>query len=149
MYEYDKTYTFQVSATFQDLPQELVNEMFQDGRVASKFLENQLPFWFSSLDFVDAKGYDHVDVLTRRKLDAKCFTKGGMGFAPSGMYGKGRKVNLEEAHAHADTIDYIACDVVEFPTVRVRFVRGSEIIKQYPNKGCRVPLADREKFFAD
>ena len=149
MYEYNKTYTFEVTATFQDLPQELVNTMFQDGRVASKFLENQLPFWFSSLDFVDAKGYDHVDMETNRKLDAKCFTKGGMGFAPSSMYGAGRKVVKEEAHAHADTIDYIACDVVEFPTVRVRFVKGSDLIKQYTNTGCRVPFKDRDHFFAN
>lgn len=147
--EYNKTYTFTVDASFGSLPKEVINQMFQDGRVASKFLENQLPFWFEALDYKDAKGYDHIDTETERKLDAKCFTKGGMQFAPSGMYGKGRKVNIEEAHEHANTIDYIACDVVEFPTVRVRFVKGTTLIDQYPNKGCKVPLKDREKFFAD
>tara|TARA_Y100000287_G_C14213211_1_gene352037 strand:+ start:88 stop:537 length:450 start_codon:yes stop_codon:yes gene_type:complete len=149
MYEYNKTYDFTVNASFGDLPQDLINTMFQDGRVASKFLENHLPYWFTDLEFVDAKGYDHVNRNTGRKLDAKCFTKGGLGYAPSAMVGAGRKIDLHEAHSHADTIDYIACDVVEFPKVRIRFVKGSDLVKNYPNKGCKVPFKDRDNFFAN
>ena len=148
-YEYDKTYEFTVSASFGDLPVEVINTMFQDGRVASKFLENHLPYWFGDLKFVDAKGHDHVNIHTGRQLDAKCFTASGLGFAPSSMVGAGRKINLQEAHAHAHTIDYIACDVVEFPLVKVRFVKGSDMVKNYPNKSCRVPKGHREKFFAN
>jgi hypothetical protein len=148
-YKYNKTYEFEVEATFGNLPRETINDMFKDGRVASKFLEHHLPIWFPELDFVDAKGYDHVNIKTGRKLDAKCFTKGGLTFAPSVMCGAGRKIVVEEVHDHAETIDYIACDIVEFPLVRIRFVKGSELVKDYPGKYCKVPFNDRGKFFAN
>ena len=146
-YEYNKTYEFYVDANFGNLPVETVNQLFQDGRVASHFLERQLEVWFPKLKFVNGKGYDHIDIDTGRKLDQKSFTKGGMGFAPSAMLGAGRKIDLDEAHSHANTIDYIACDVVNFPHVRVRFVRGNELIEQYPAKACKVPFSARESFF--
>ena len=145
--EYNKNHTFKINASFGDLPQDLINTMYQDGRVASKFLENILPYWFTDLEFVDKKGYDHVNKVTGRKLDAKCFTKGGLGFAPSSMLGAGRKINIEEAHAHANTIDYIVCDVIEFPKVVVRFVKGSDLVNDYPK--CRVTYKKREQFFAN
>tara|TARA_B100000925_G_scaffold85656_1_gene61356 strand:+ start:1605 stop:2057 length:453 start_codon:yes stop_codon:yes gene_type:complete len=148
-YSYNKTYTFEVNASFGDLPKETIDVMFRDGRVASKFLEHHLPVWFPELDFVDAKGYDHVNIQTGRKLDAKCFTKGGLTFAPSVMLGAGRRIIEQEVHDHAETIDYIACDVVEFPKVRIRFVTGTDLVKNYPGKYCKVPFSQREKFFTD
>jgi hypothetical protein len=147
-YEYNKTYEFNIEAGFGTLPKETVNAVFQDGRVASHFLERQLEVWFPKLTFVNAKGYDHVDADSGRQLDQKSFTKSGMGFAPSAMLGAGRKINLDEAHDHANTIDYIACDVVDFPRVRVRFVRGDKLIQEYPAKACRVPFSARESFFS-
>ena len=142
---YNKTFTFEVNASFGDLPKSVINEMFKDGRVASKFLENHLPVWFDDLDFVDAHGYDHVRKSNGRKLDAKCFTKGGLTYAPSNMLGGGRKIVNEVAHEHAHEIDYIACDIVDFPTVRIRFVKGSDLVEQYPN--CKIPKSKRNEFF--
>jgi hypothetical protein len=144
-YEYNKTYEYTVSAAFGDLTQDEVNTLFQDGRVASKFLELHLTKWFPELEFVDAKGYDHVNKLDKRKLDAKCFTKGGLGYAPSNMLGAGRKINEDVAHEHANEIDYIATDIVNFPTVLVRFVKGSDLVAKYPK--CKVPFNDRSNFF--
>ena len=145
--EYNKTYHFTVSAAFGDIPQEKVNELFQDGRRASHFLEIQLEYWFPELTFVNAKGYDHVRKNSDKLYDAKCFTKGGLTYAPSVMLGAGRKVVKEDAHEHAKSIDYIACDVVDFPHVRVRFVSGNDMVEQYPS--TRIPFKDREVFFAD
>lgn len=149
VYEYNKTYEKTIDASFGDLPRETINAMFRDGRVASKFLENHLPIWFPELKFVDAKGYDHVNLKTGRKLDAKCFTKGGLTFAPSVMLGAGRKIDESAVHEHAETIDYIACDIVEFPKVRIRFVTGTYLIENYPGKYCKVPSSAREHFFSD
>lgn len=143
--EYNKTYEFEVEASFGPIPKDTINKMYQDGRVASKFLENVLPIWFPELVFVDAKGHDHVNKITGRKLDAKCFTKGGLTYAPSVMLGAGRKIVAEEVHKHADEIDYIACDVVEFPLVKIRFVSGKDLVAAYPK--CKIPAKDRDSFF--
>ena len=130
--------------SFGDLSQSELSEMFKDGRLASHFLERQLTKWYHYLTFVDKKGYDHVDTMSN-KYDQKCFTKGGLGFAPSHMGGKGRVFVQEEAHEHAKDITYICCDILDFPTVRVKFARGKDLIKQYPK--CKIPFKDRKEFF--
>ena len=40
-----------------------------------------------------------------------------------------------------------ACDIVDFPKVRVRFISGKDLIEKYPGKRCKVPFAERESFF--
>ena len=133
------------NVSFGDLKQEQVNEILKDGRLASHFLERQLCVWYPKLTFVDGKGHDHVD--TEGNLyDQKCFTQGGLNFAPSNMIGKGRTLNEEVAHAHAKKITYIACDILDFPKVKVRFVSGEELLKDYPK--CKVPFKHRDIFFA-
>ena len=143
--KYNKNYNFEIDAKFGSLSPERVNKKFQDGRVASHFLELQLEEWFPELTFVNAKGYDHVRKNSDILYDQKCFTKGGLGFAPSRMVGAGRKIDLNEAHAHAKTIDYIACDIIDFPKVKVRFVKGSDLVEKYPS--CRVRPNQREELF--
>jgi len=133
--EYNKSYVFDFTGkvSFGDLPEKLLYKMFQDGRVASKFLENYVPNWFTELDFVDGKGFDHVHKTTGRKFDLKSFTKKGANYAPSNMVGKGRKVVLEVLHEHAKEIDYIFSDISNFPTVKLTFVHGTELVEKYPS----------------
>jgi len=145
--EYNKTYNFVVNATFGDIHPDIINLMFRDGRIASHFLERQLEQWFPELTFVNSKGHDHVNKVSNRLYDAKCFTHNGLSYAPSVMLGAGRKVVKEDAHAHAKHIDYIACDVTDFPSVRVRFVSGTDMIEKYPS--TRVSFKQRDKFFED
>ena len=130
--------------SFGDLSDSELAVMFTDGRLASHFLERQLTKWYPFLEFVDKRGYDHID-NEGQKYDQKCFTKGGLGFAPSHMGGKGRVFNKEEAHAHAKDIIYICCDVVDFPTVRVKFAKGEELIQEFPK--CKIAYSKREEFF--
>ena len=141
--ELNKTYTYECDATFGTLSQEKVNKLFTDGRRASGFLEIQLEEWFPNLTFVDGKGYDHVDT-DGLKYDAKCFTRGGSKFCSSKYLGVGRSLNVEEHEAHAENIIYIFTDVVEFPKVQVRFVKGSDLT-QY-TKGS-IPFKDRNVLF--
>ena len=143
MIELNKTYEFACPASFGTLSQEEVYKLFTDGRRASGFLEIQLEKWFPELTFEDGKGYDHVDREGLR-YDAKCFTKGGAKFCPSGMLGMGRKVDEEELWEHANDMIYIFTDVVEFPKVMVRFVKGSDLT-QY-TKGS-IPFKDRNVLF--
>ena len=142
--EPNKTYTFEVEANFGSLSKETVNKLFTDGRVASHFLEEQLTEWFPDLTFVDGKGYDHVDI-ENNQYDQKSFTKRGTIYAPSNMVGKGRKIDEAVFHAHAKNISYILTDVIDFPTVRVVFKRGSDLLKEYPNG--KIPLNARSVIF--
>lgn len=138
------TFTIE-NISFGDLSSDELDAMFTDGRLASHFLERQLTKWYPFLSFVDKRGYDHLD-NEGNKYDQKCFTKGGLGFAPSHMGGKGRVFVQEEAHAHAKDITYICCDVVDFPTVRVKFAKGEELIKEFPK--CKIAFSKREEFFS-
>jgi len=130
--------------SFGDLSDSELAVMFTDGRLASHFLERQLTKWYPFLEFVDKRGYDHIDDKGQ-KYDQKCFTKGGLTFSPSNMAGKGRVFVQEEAHEHAKDITYICCDVVDFPTVRVKFAKGEELIQEFPK--CKIAYSKREEFF--
>jgi len=133
------------SVSFGNLPRETVFSLFRDGRVASPFLERAVELWYPHLEFVDGKGYDHVDKNTQHKYDLKCFTKGGLKFAPSVMIGAGRKIDEEKLHEHASTISYICCDIVDFPKIRIKFISGKDLIKDYPKGSIR--FSHRERFF--
>lgn len=139
----NQVYEFYCPASFGTLSQSIVDQLFQDGRVASHFLERQLVLWFPSLTFIDGKGYDHVD-LTQQRYDAKCFTKGGAKFCPSVMIGAGRSVDEEKLWQHAPQMKYIFCDIVDFPQVRVICKNGLDLVK-YP-KGT-IPFKDRNALF--
>jgi hypothetical protein len=141
VYEFDLTGKVQ----FGNMPIEHLYKLFRDGRVASKFLEHTIPAWFPDLEFLDKKGYDHVSKTTGRKYDLKSFTKGGTIYAPSNMVGKGREINEEKLHEHAETIDYILSDITEFPKVRIIFKSGSDLVKSYP-KG-KIPLKEKKALF--
>ena len=145
--EFDKTYTFDLtgSVSFGDLSTSIMHDMFKDGRLASHFLERQLEIWFSELTFVNAKGYDHVGSKGVR-YDQKCFTNCGLRFMPSTMIGAGRKLDESVAQQHAKEINYICCDIVDFPQVKVVLKKGTYLVSQYAK--CAVPFRDRAKLFA-
>lgn len=131
--KYNTVYTFDLrgKVMFGDLPEPALNKMYQDGRVASHLLEQQLPLWFTQLTFVDRTGYDYVDG-TDHKWDLKGFTKRGANFAPSCMIGAGRKVVEAKLAEHVSEVDYIFSDITQFPTVRIVFKVGKDLIKIYP-----------------
>jgi hypothetical protein len=145
--ELNKTYEFDLTGKVQfgDMPIELLYKLFTDGRVASKFLEHTLPAWFSDLEFVDAKGYDHVSRSTGRRYDLKGFTPRGACYAPSEMLGKGRKIIEADVHDHAQTIDYVFSDITEFPKVRIVFKSGKDLIEQFPS--TKIKYNERSKLF--
>ena len=51
---------------------------------------------------------------------------------PSGMIGTGRKFNEEQFLFKTKNMNYIICDIVDFPKVSVIFKKGSELASQYP-----------------
>jgi hypothetical protein len=147
----NKTYNFEIkNYSFGNLSTNELNKLFQDGRFAAPFLELQLTKWFSELTHVPGnKDHDHIGKDHTGKIDIlydlKNFTKHGLKFKPSNQLGQGRTFNAEIAHEKANKLIYICCDIVEFPKLRVKFIQGSELVKQYPK--CEVSKTKREAFY--
>lgn len=149
--EYEKTYNFHIDdIKFGELDKEALVEVFKDGRVASHFLERHLPIWFPSLVHVaGCKDHDHIDA-DGKKYDAKNFTRaGGLKFMPSNMLGTGRKYNYRECREKIMKLDlrYIACDIVDFPQVRVKFFKGEDLLKRYPKGSVSKSNRNRKVLF--
>lgn len=144
--EYNKTYKLEIkNFSFGDIPREELIENFKDGRCCSWFMEPQLAKWFPELTRVKGnKDHDHTD-NDGVKYDAKNFTKRGLIFMPSNQMGAGRKFNESVAHEKASGLVYVCCDIVDFPKIRVRFEKGSDLIKKFPK--CRIKKSLREGFF--
>ena len=147
MIEFDVVFPFVIrDVSFGTLSAPTICCLLKDGRVASHFVERQLVEWFDNLVFEDGKGYDYRCKETDELYDAKCFTKGGLNFSPSVMIGAGRKVDEEKLHKHAGSINYILCDIYEFPKLNVLFKRGKDLILDYPTG--KIPFKKRNEIFA-
>ena len=132
--ELNKTYKFEIkNFSFADITREELIRNFQDGRCCSWFMEPQITKWFPE--------------LSRVLGNKKNFTKNGLVFMPSSQLGTGRKFNESVAHEKAERLIYICCDIVDFPTIRVRFAKGLNLIRKYPK--CRINKSLREEFFND
>ena len=129
---------------FGDLTSEELKETFQDGRIASWFMEQQLPYWYPELTRVTGqKDHDHIDTKGRL-YDQKTFTARGVTCQPSNQQGKGRSFDEEVAYEKANKLIYIITDINDFPKVHVKFVEGKELIKKYPE--LKVKFNQREEF---
>ena len=128
----NKTVTHKVTEfKFGDLTSEELKDTFQDGRIASWFMEQQLPYWYPELTRVTGqKDHDHID-NTGRLFDQKTFTARGVTCLPSNQQGKGRTFNEEAAYEKANKLIYIITDVNDFPNIHVRFVEGKDLINNY------------------
>ena len=132
---------------FDILPEWNILEIFKDGRAFSHFIEPWLALKYPTLKHVKGcKKYDHTDTIDETiKYDQKTFTKGGCKFMPSNMIGEGRTFNEEIFKEKAKGLIYIIVSNINFPEIKVRFVKGVELIVDYP-KGF-IPLKDFDKFF--
>ena len=143
----NKTVTHKVTEfKFGDLTSEELKDTFQDGRIASWFMEQQLPYWYPELTRVTGqKDHDHID-NTGRLFDQKTFTARGVTCLPSNQQGKGRTFNEEAAYEKANKLIYIITDVNDFPNIHVRFVEGKDLINNYPQ--LKVKFTQREEFLS-
>ena len=144
--QFNKVYNYEVKDYgFDGLDNDLVIDIFKDGRVFSHFSELLLENLFPELVYVDEKGYD----FTREgcpNLDAKTFTKAsGLEICPSNMLGQGRVFDQEKFEGTALSQDYIRTDNSVFPHLKIVFVHGKDVIEEYP-KG-KVTNAKRKQFW--
>ena len=73
------------------------------------------------------------------------FTKNGCSFCPSNMKGQGREFNQKVFEDKTKKLIFCIVSNIDFPNIKVRFVRGQDLIKIYP-KG-EIPLSNHIKFF--
>jgi hypothetical protein len=142
-------YTFNHMITnfsFGNLPEPIVIDILKDGRAFSHFIEPWLAINYPLIHIKGCKKYDHTDINNENvKYDQKTFTKGGCKFMPSNMIGEGRTFNKEIFEEKAKKLIYIIVSNVNFPEIKIKFVKGIELIVQYPT-GV-IPLKDFDKFF--
>jgi len=149
--DYDTVYEFDLTGkvTFWDLPLEEVHELFRDGRTASRFLELKIPYLFYDFKYVDEKGYDWLRQTIGKKVEGKCVTRNGCKFCPSSMVGSNRKIVPSEVKKtiEDEDLDFILMDIVEFPIVRLRFVKGIDLITTHPKCDITKAAKWRKKYF--
>lgn len=143
----NKTFVHNITnISFGNLSIEIMNEIFQDGRPFSHFIEQWLAINYPIIHEKGCKSYDHKDSNNCEILyEQKTFTKLGCKFCPSNMLGEGRKFNKEIFEEKAKKLIYIIVSNIDFPEIKIKFVRGTELLKQYPTS--KIPLKDFDKFF--
>jgi hypothetical protein len=118
----------------------------KDGRPFAHFIEAWLAEKYPLVHVPGCKQYDHTDIKDENiKYDEKTFTKNGCKFMPSNMVGEGRTFDQEKFYKKAKNLIYIIVSNVDFPEIKIKFVRGIDLIVLYPS-GI-IPSNDHVKFF--
>lgn len=132
--ELNKVFDFTIkNIGFDNLPNDTVNQIFKDGRVFSHFIEHWLASNYSLTHIKGCKDHDFIDPNNSEiHYDQKTFTKGGCKFMPSSMIGTGRIFNQSEFEKKASKLIYCIVSNINFPEIKIIFIRGSTLIIKYP-----------------
>jgi hypothetical protein len=132
--------------SFGNLPKSAIIEIYKDGRAFSHFIEPWLAENYPLNHVKGCKKYDHTDLNDANvKYDQKTFTARGCKFMPSNMIGEGRSFNKEVFEEKAKELIYIIVSNVNFPEIKIKFVKGIDLIVDYPTGA--IPSKDFVKFF--
>ena len=144
---FNKTFIYNLTAySFGNLSSSMIIEIFKDGRPFSHFIEKWLSVNFQLTHITGCKSYDFVDSNDENiKYDQKTFTSRGCKFMPSNMIGEGRKFDKEIFENKAKNLNYIIVSNVNFPEIKIKFVKGTDLINDYPNGS--IPSKDLIEFF--
>jgi hypothetical protein len=145
--KYNVTFTHFIEYfSFGNIPKDIMIDTYKDGRAFSHFIEPWLAINYPLIHITGCKQYDHININNHSiKYDQKTFTKRGCKFMPSNMIGEGRTFNKEKFEEKAKELIYIIISNVNFPEIKIKFIRGIDLIVDYPN-GI-IPLKDFNKFF--
>ena len=92
------------------------------------------------------QAYDFIDEnFPETKYDEKTFTKNGCKFCPSNMLGQGRVFDREIFEEKTRKLIFCIVSNVNFPNIKIRFVRGIELLQRYPN-GI-IPFREHDDLF--
>jgi len=129
---------------FGNIPTTHLGDIFKDGRAFSHLIEPWIALNYPLTHITGCKQHDFVD-SENIKYDQKTFTKGGCNFMPSNMIGEGRNFNKEVFEEKASKLIYIIVSNIHFPEIKIKFIKGIDLIVDYPNG--KIPLKDFDKFF--
>ena len=146
-YELLKTYTFQLcNIGFDNLPVNVLQTIFKDGRAFSHLIEPWLADKFGLIHEKGCKNFDFKDKSNPEILiDEKTFTRRGLSFTPSNMKGQGRTFDKEVFEKKTNSLVFCCVSNIDFPEIKVKFIAGKDLLKKYP-KGI-IPLKDFSEFF--
>jgi hypothetical protein len=131
---------------FDGLSQEILRSIFGDGRIFSHFIERILARDYSLQHISGCKGHDLVDPSNPEiKYEQKTFTKGGCKFMPSNMIGQGRHFDPVIFNEKAKNLNYIIVSNIKFPEIKIKFMKGMDMISMYPNG--EIKIKDHDRFF--
>lgn len=133
--EFDKTYVETIgNVSFGSFPQEVLNELFRDGRISSHFMERHVAYKFGLKHIPGCKTHDMEDPSDSSiKYEEKTFTAGGCKIMSSSMIGTGRNFNATTFQERAKRLIYVIVSVVNFPEIKIRFFKGEDLALQFPN----------------
>ena len=133
--ELNKTFEYKIeNYLFGDLSREECEDIWKDGRVFSIFIEKYISKKFPLDHVPGCKKYDFTDRnYPEIKYDEKTFTKYGCNFYPSNMKGQGRKFKKEDFEEKTKKLIFCIVSNIDFPNIKVRFVKGDDLLIKYPN----------------
>ena len=145
--ELNKTFTHKLeNIKFDNLPEAVIIEIYKDGRAFAKLIEPWLSENYPIIHITGDKPYDHIDNKDYKiRYDAKTFTKHGCGFASSCMIGAGRKFDSVQQKKNSQKLIYCLISNINFPEIKIKFIKGCDLIKIYPN--AKIPYNDHDKIF--
>lgn len=145
--ELNKTFIHTLTnISFDNLPENIITEILKDGRAFSHFIEPWLSQHYPLKHVKGCKKHDFEDLNYAEILyDEKTFTNGGCKFYPSNMIGEGRKFDKNIFLEKAKKLIYIIVSNINFPEIKIKFVRGTDLVDKYP-KG-EIKLKDFNEFF--
>ena len=142
-----RTYTFQLcDIGFDNLPVNVLQTIFKDGRAFSHLIEPWLADKFGLIHEKGCKNFDFKDKSNPEILiDEKTFTRRGLSFTPSNMKGQGRTFDKEVFEKKTNSLVFCCVSNINFPEIKVKFIHGKDLLQEYPNGF--IPLKDFSKFF--
>jgi hypothetical protein len=146
--KFNTTFTYNIqNFEFGILPREIRINIYKDGRAFSHFIEPLLANIYDGLKHVPGcKDHDLVDSVDESiKYEQKTFTSKGCSFTPSNMKGQGRKFDKEVFEEKTKKLLFIIVSNVNFPEIKIKFIRGIDLLVDYPNG--KIPFKDFDKFF--
>jgi len=145
----NKTFTHLLdNVNFDNIPQKIVNEIMKDGRPFSHFIEPWICLNYPLQHVKGCKSYDFTDYnFPETQYDEKTFTQRGCRYCPSNMLGQGRKFDKTIFEEKTKKLIFCIVSNINFPTIKIKFVEGTELLKKYPTG--KIPLKDHDDFFKE
>jgi len=78
-------------------------------------------------------------------MNRKHSQKKGCSFTPSNMKGQGRKFDQTIFEEKTKKLIFVIVSNVNFPEIKIKFVRGVDLLVDYPNG--KIHFKDFDKFF--